>query len=170
MSKYDRTGNLLKEWGEYSPGRILQERSNGGGIVTDGQFVYYSYLGDHKIWKYDFEGNLINIFDHAPEYYRTLDYNKLSGMCQNDILKIYFDACKMWGIYYVEQGYIIQEFTFGNPREGEEVEKYLEIWDNEGNKIITNLKAEKYKILGAFKDKVVFIDEVHNTPGIKPQI
>jgi hypothetical protein len=156
--KYDKEGNLIKKWGEFTPSRILQERTNGGGIVSDNNYIYYSYLGGHEIWKYDFDGNLVAVFDQEPDYFIKIDYKKLPNLSSQALHNVFANSCRMFALFYLEPGYIVQEFTLPSPQE-EETKAYLEVWDTGGNKIAGNIEVPKPRILASFDSSLVVVDD-----------
>lgn len=156
VTKYDTLGNITDEWGRIPNTAIMQDMLFGGGIIVDNNNdVYYSYISDFKIWTKSGDDESIKVLKDEPSYYRDVD---LQGAEFNvrELAKKSWEITRMNGLYSLAAGYIIQQFFDGNPRKGEKVTIFLEIWDFYGNKVSSGIRPPS-QIVAVFENKIVLL-------------
>ena len=171
---YDQNGKMISSSGEMPiSAKVQNSLSPGGGIAIDTEDnIYYSYISDHRIWKTDSKGDLIDVFDSEPSYYIAPDEGLLNQLEKRDSppnpevlterLRHFYSISRIAGIHAVkERDLIFQEImTPDYDNEERELRVDLEVWHSSGFKIGTVISSP---------GNVSFIDESHiyyvNLPG-----
>lgn len=122
--KYDKYGNIIGEWGEIPLGARFHRRLIGGGLCIDNENnVYFSYIGDYRIWKSDSIGNNLRELNEKPEGFIEVDTDYLEKLNRNEVVKYHFEVSRTMGLFYLDDGYLVQ--VIRNPIENSR--KYNEI-------------------------------------------
>ena len=163
---YDQNGKKVSSSGEIPiSAKVQNNLSPGGGIAVDAEDnIYYSYISDHRIWKTDLTGEIIDVFDSRPSYYIAPDEGLLDQLEKRDSpsnpevaterLRHFYSISRITGVYAVgERDIIFQEITTPEYDTGErEIRVNLEVWHSSGFKIGTVVSSS---------GNVSFIDESH---------
>lgn len=162
ITKYDPYGNFVGEFGEIPKTAILQEFLLGGGICADeNDNIYYGFLSDHRIFKVSSNFEEENTFSNKPNYFREAKESDMDLEDQLKLIEYSWRISRINGIYFQKPGFLVQQISNGNPREGEKVKQYIELWDLNGNKLNSGLLSPDI-ITGSDGSHLFFISQNYN--------
>lgn len=142
---YSKDGNKIKTIGEIPINANLQFYIGGGGGITKDNLgnIYYSYLGDHKIWKWNSEEDIISVFNQKPSYFVSPDSLKVTTKFNSaiEIIRYAYEITRVTGLFFVEPDLIIQQLEPDNYlKEGAQQNVLIEVFDTQGSKKYTSIK------------------------------
>ncbi|MTI87343.1 MAG: 6-bladed beta-propeller [Balneolaceae bacterium] len=161
ITGYTNTGDKINEAGSIPYAASLQSYIIGsGGITTDNKgSIYYSYLGSHKVWKWDSHSDSVTTLNHKPSYYTGSDSTELRLINSNtsamDEIRYAYAISRVTGLFHAEPNLIIQQFEPDNYLEGAKQKVMLEIWSTEGKKIHSAVQAPN--VISFTKKDLIYI-------------
>lgn len=155
--KYDKYGNIIGEWGEIPLGARFHRRLIGGGLCLDNENnVYFSYMGDYRIWKSDSIGNNLRELNEKPEGFIEVDTDYLNKLNRNEVVKYHFEVSITIGLFYLEDGHLVQ--VIRNPIEnGRKSNETLVIRDLNGR--IENIIKGLENVVNTSGNNIIILEE-----------
>ncbi len=139
ISVYKKDGTTVTSVGLIPKSAELQSFIEGSGGITvdDSSNIYYSFLGDHRVWKWSQKKDSVIIFDNKPEYFINTESGNLKKASKSSMEKIRyaFEISRITDLFFLSPDLIIQQIEPDNYlKEGAKQKVLIEVFDTNGIK------------------------------------
>lgn len=166
LSIYDERGSLKREIGNIPENAQLQFYLEGGGGATKDNYgnIYYTFLGDHRVWKWNSAQDSIYIFNNKPDYFVSPE-RAIIKRFSNDAIKTIrysYEITRVTGLFYVEPNLIVQQLEPDNYlMPGTTQNILIEVFMANGVKTYTSINLPN-AIAFTYKDLVYIPTDFYN--------
>jgi|GEM_PF-1408056 len=139
FSIFSSDGQKIGEYGTAPIYAALNRNMLGGGITIDSQSnVYYGYTGEPVLYRYNASDDSIQELPNQTSYFEEADPNVIREVIEdmNKLIRYAFSVSRPANMHY-HNGYIFQVLQNKHPWYGSPTENYLEIWNDEGEKLVS---------------------------------
>ncbi len=139
FSIFSPTGENIGEYGRAPIYAALNRNMRGGGITIDSKGnVYYGYTGEPILYRYSASDDSIKELPNRTNYFEEAAPNVIREVIgdSNKLIRHAFSVSRPASMHY-HNGYIFQVLQNKHPFYGSPTENYLEIWNDEGKKLVS---------------------------------
>lgn len=159
-----KNGDTKEKIGEIPLAGIFQQYLEGGGICLDSKNnVYYTYLGDYRIWKYSSANKNISIYDYKPSYFITPEEKILKEDDQGKVINHHFYVSKVKSLHILNDRFLLQKIVGIYKGKGQKTSEYLELLDLNKNIRYTKIEGITGRILGTYGNKVFAYERLNES-------
>lgn len=137
FSMFSSNGDKIGEYGRAPIYAALNRNILGGGITIDSQGnVYYGYTGEPILYRYSASDDSIQELPNRTNYFKEADPNLIREVIgdMNKLIRYAFSVSRPASMHF-HNGYVFQVLQTKHPLYGSPTENYLEVWNEEGEKL-----------------------------------